>query len=372
MVGGLEWKVHYLATAYRARGHAVVVLCGLDRFRRRGEVQVEQPYPVIRFAVHLQGMDYLRINSMLGYLALRKAHRRTRFDAVHAHSITYPGDCAVAFQRRTGVPAVLTPTGGDVQSVASIDYGVRLDGRWDRQMRENVRQAAAVTAINFDMAEELARLGARRRPPYIPNGVLWEQFQGPRTDALARRLGLEPGRFIFLGVGRNMPVKGYPDMLEAFAEVCRRDRRPVLVLVGRNVPSLRPQVEALGLAGRVFLIDQLPMSELPAVFRSADVFVSTSLMEGFPQVVAQALASGLPCVLSDNPGHRAVASVGGARVVAQKGAIPMAEAMLGLLENRAEAAALSEAGREGSRAYDWNAIAAQYLQLIEEVRAESC
>ena len=372
VVGGMEWKVHYLALAYRAMGHAVVVLCGLDRFRRGEAPQVDQPYPVVRFGVHMRGADALGINSALGYLALRQAHRTAALDVVQAHCITYPGNSAVAFQERYGVPAVLTPTGGDVQSVPGVAYGMRLQRGWDRTLRSNVRKAAAVTAINFDMVETLAQMGARNRPVYVPNGVLWEQFQGGPTDVLVRRCGLAPEAFIFLAVGRNVPVKGYPLLLEAFAALSRRRPRAVLAIVGRNVPGLRPDVQRLGLDGRVHLLDQMPMADLPAVFRSAHAFVSTSLMEGFPQVVAQAMAAGLPCILSDNPGHRAVASVGGAVVVENGGPAGIADEMERLMEDDDRRRSLSAAGREGSRAYDWGVVARRYVELFERVRGSSC
>ncbi|GMV97048.1 MAG: glycosyltransferase family 4 protein [Phycisphaerae bacterium] len=368
MVGGLEWKVHHLACAYMAMGHQVTVLTALKPDSSMPKVCCEQPYQVIRFGLPFRGTDRLLINRYLGLRALRRAHRGSALDIVHAHHVIIPAHSAIQFQKSAGVPVVLTPTGGDVQCVREIGYGVRLDPFWERVLRRNVQNAAAVTAINHHMVEVLAELGARSRPRYIPNGVRWNDFQVARTDLLARRLGLPAGAFVFLSVGRLVEVKNQAGLLTAFAQVARRCREAVLVLVGRDVPSLGPQAREGGLEKRVFLIDQLPITELPAVFRSADAYVSAALMEGFPQVVAQALASGLPCVLSDNPGHRAVAGVGGAIVVNGTGPDELAEGMIRLVEDRALAGELAAAGHEGSRAYDWDEIARQYLQLFEEVR----
>jgi len=102
-------------------------------------------------------------------------------------------------------------------------------------------------------------------------------------------------------VGRLEPVKGYPLFLTAAAEVARSRAATRFVCVGSGPDDyarwLRDQAQALGLAER--LVWAGARADMPAVYSALDVAVSTSEREGFPNVVAEAMACGVPCVVTD-------------------------------------------------------------------------
>ena len=129
---------------------------------------------------------------------------------------------------------------------------------------------------------------------------------GPETRLHARqRHGLPADAPLILFVGKLVPRKGVLDLVKAFGQVQKRCRTDAgLVLVGEGVErsSVEEYVKANGLAS-VFLLGFMNQSEIPAIYCASDIFVVPSEFDPNPLVVLEAMACGLPCVLSDAVGR---------------------------------------------------------------------
>ena len=114
----------------------------------------------------------------------------------------------------------------------------------------------------------------------------WRAAWGAQRDTLVI------GRF-----GRYHALKGYAELVDAFAALPNRDRQ-LLVLGGRGVDQdnveLQRLIAAAGIASQVRLLGEI--RGLHSVLPALDLFVSTSHGESFPNVVAEAMACGVPCV----------------------------------------------------------------------------
>lgn len=146
------------------------------------------------------------------------------------------------------------------------------------------------------------RLGYADKFEVIPNGLNLDAMRpdpGARDEVL-RALNLPRDVQIVGHVGRAEPLKDHPTLLRAFARVARTHPRARLLLVGSRLtfdddylgkllpdPELREKIIALG-----------PREEIPKLMSAMDVFLLTSIAEGFPNVVAEALACGVPCVVT--------------------------------------------------------------------------
>lgn len=137
----------------------------------------------------------------------------------------------------------------------------------------------------------------------IPNGMDLNAFR-PSVELRARTraaLGIEGDAPVVGMVARYDALKDHQTFLRAAAAL--RARRPdaVFVLAGREVtdenPVLARQVDALGLRGAVHLLG--PCSDVAALYPAFDVAALSSLAEGFPNVLAEAMACGVPCVSTD-------------------------------------------------------------------------
>lgn len=148
-------------------------------------------------------------------------------------------------------------------------------------------------AIGYDPAKAII----------IPNGydVPPKKADIHVADDVRGQLGLGAGDILFGCAARYSPVKDYPGLIRAFAALAGENPRLRLLLIGRDVDKdnaeLGGLVDALGMNGRIFMLgdQKKPLSFMAAM----DVFVLNSRIEGFPNVVAEAMAAGTACIATD-------------------------------------------------------------------------
>lgn len=135
----------------------------------------------------------------------------------------------------------------------------------------------------------------------LHNGIDAEAFSfrpEARRD-LRRSLGITADAFVVGSVAAFLPAKNHEFLMRVFAQVAQRDPAARLVLVGAGPleTQVREQVRELGLETQVHLLGR--RSDIPEILAAMDALLLPSRHEGFPLVVLEAQASGLPCLLSD-------------------------------------------------------------------------
>ncbi len=190
----------------------------------------------------------------------------------------------------------------------------------------------------------------------IANGVFLDKFQ-PNPDLH------EP---LVIGfAGRYHMAKGYPYLFETMSLL--KAHRIVFKIAGSGASLDNPEVKALFEqyqldAQKVHLLDQV--ADMPAFYQSVDAFLMTSITEGFPNVLVEAMASGLPCISTD---------VGDAKyIVDQLGAIvpprdpeALANAILDYVHSsQAEKLQLKQASRARvEQHFSIESVSQQYLEM---------
>ncbi|NIP58594.1 MAG: glycosyltransferase, partial [Gemmatimonadetes bacterium] len=220
---------------------------------------------------------------------------------LHAHQLYSSTLAGAAASLVTGLPLVVKVT-------ASGPLGEA------RQLRERLpflplrrlafRRVRRVLVLSEPMARELVDLGFRRRQMRrVPNCV-----EVPRDPVEAPRA--PEGRFRLLYAGRLATEKSLGTLLEAAGTLAGEGHAVAVDLVGapdpdRNAePALRERARALG--GRVEVRFHGFRTDVDAFYREADAFVLPSRSEGMSNALLEALAHGLPCVVSDIPENREV------------------------------------------------------------------
>lgn len=209
----------------------------------------------------------------------------------------------------------------------------------------------------------------------VPLAVPLEEFTpGPTDPELLRRHGLE-GRRVILFVGRMAGNKRIDLLIEALPLVMRECPDAALLLVGddrghssfvENVARFRARAAELGLADRVVIPGKI--DDLSACFRSASVYASASLHEGFGVPPIEAMACGLPVVVSRATAHPWV--VGDAGLLAEPGeAEDLARKIALVLTNDAVREKLIGRGFERARRYSRDAYDANWGALVRSVVA---
>ena len=367
-MGGLEWKVHYLAKEFAASGHKVTVFTPHPhRAYRSVAAPPAKGYVVIRRGYPGPGMGRFGVITWLLRRAVRQVHRVNPIDVIHCHPLGIPSQIGVSAALGSGTVVVATTSGGDV--AWQTDEGVveRLPPKLHRWVRASAARLDAIVAVSRSMRSAINALDVHTRIVDIPNGVAWSEFQGGRSRFLRDKLGIAEGTLIVLSVGRNIGSKNYRRAMEAFRLAIQTTPDACYVIVGRDVTHLSATSEARALGPHVRLVDQQPMELLPSIYHSADVFLNASLTEGFSQVNAQALASGLPLVLTDAPGNVDAGDHGGALIASATDVNDMSQKLIELLTNRTRREELALAAHAAGRHYAWEKIAGSYLALFEEL-----
>jgi len=252
------------------------------------------------------GIEVLILRHMRPELAPREAFASAReirtllevgrFDVVHTHS-TKAGALGRFAARAAGVPAVVHTFHGfpfhDFQSplrrAAYIAAERRLGRITDRFIAVGVSVAAEAVRLGLAAPERMRVISVSIEGRSVP--------QTPQTRARARHLLGIPEQAELIGtVGRIDAQKAPHHFVEAIARMARPDLHAVWIGEG----PLRSQAESLirrrGLGGRVHLIGE--RSDVADLLPGLDVFVMTSLYEGLPCAIVEAMRCGLPVVAS--------------------------------------------------------------------------
>ena len=345
--GGVRAHLADCARLLAADGHDVIVeapaavLDGLDLEPARAEPLEIGPRP--------------SLNDTLAVARLRRLGRRA--DVLHAHGLRAGALAALALGRRRRGRTRLVVT------LHNLTVGGRLTTLvGDRLERLIARRADLVLAVSPDLAERAQDLGAPHVELAIIPAVPPQQPAEPGASdtAVAEDAWPRSGARL-LTVARLAPQKGLPLLLEAAA------------ILSREVDAGRLEAFTWALAGEGpgrqeaaerIAAEQLPVtllgrrSDAPALMEAADIVIQTSLWEGQPLTIQEALRAGAAIVATD---------VGGTAVTARGGAIlvvPQAQAIAEALET------LLSDPESRSRAVQRAREAAQRLPGLEDLCAQ--
>ena len=318
--GGVRAHLADCARLLAANGHDVIVeapaavLDGLDIEPARAEPLEIGPRP--------------SLNDTLSVARLRRLGRRA--DVLHAHGLRAGALAALALGRRRRGRTRLVVT------LHNLTVGGRLTTLvGDRLERLIARRADLVLAVSPDLAERAQDLGAPHVEVAIIPAVSPQQPAEPSTsDAAAAEDAWPRSGARLLTVARLAPQKGLPLLLEAAAILSREVDAGRLTAFTWALAGDGPGREQ---AAERIAAEQLPVtllgrrSDAPALMEVADIVVQTSLWEGQPLTIQEALRAGTAIVATD-VGGTAVTARGGALLVDPQ-AQTIAEALRTLLSD---------------------------------------
>jgi glycosyltransferase involved in cell wall biosynthesis len=261
---------------------------------------------------------------------------------------------------------LLIPTRGAAQVVTIHDLDYLLHPqRAEAEMRRDFPALAAAHAQRADQvivssryaaAEVAARLGVARAKVSVCSPGVPEWASAIAAERAVRRIS--PGPILFLGTLE--PRKNVGGLFEAYARLrTRRVDTPPLVMAGKARDSVVHELAKLReapLAGHVELRGYISDAERQQLYRSATMLVLPSFEEGFGLPVLEAMACGLPVVVSDRGALPEVAG-DAASPIPPGDADALAAAMERLLDPE-NARRASERGRSRAARYSWAACAA--------------
>lgn len=279
--------------------------------------------------------------SLAGLRAARAIIRHSAPDIVHGHG------SRAAFYARLADPSAR-------QRMIYTVHGIHADrsGSPLRRFASTVAERALRrrTAHFVCVSEADARHGAEiglldpARTTVVYNGI--ESIAPVAPGGFRDELGITEGTPLALAVGRYSQPKDHPTLLRAWALVHERMPDAVLALIGGGElgPATRALVTSLGLGSSVRFV--APRPDLVPAYTDADVLALSSLWEGLPYVVLEALACGTPVVSTDVDGiPEAVTHGVSGLLVPPAQPEALGAALVSLLGDPSRARGMGEAGR---------------------------
>ena len=223
-------------------------------------------------------------------------------DVIHSHFLSPSGESAVLAAHKHGVPVVATLRGAELRNMPELDYGSMRNPAYRYLFSWAKSMISHTTAPNRSLTSELiSTYGvAPDRVSFVPNGVALECFSKENsTHSPSRELRL-------IAVGWFTELKNHMVILEALAALGSQSIYLTLVGEGYLSKEYRTFIEQAGLEEYVSIQGTVERGALLRLLATSDCLVHPSLIEGMPNVVLEALYLGLPCIVSEIPGHREV------------------------------------------------------------------
>jgi glycosyltransferase involved in cell wall biosynthesis len=365
--GGAGQATASLAKEFAAAGHDVLVLT--SRFKDQPADEKTDGFRIQRVPVIRRRRDRCTPPEMLTFLmsasvaALGKV-RAWKPDAVIAFFGIPSGPIGLLLRMISGRPYIVSLRGGDVPGFQPYDLALfhKLLGPLIRLLWN---QAFAVVANSAGLQALALRFAPQLPVAVIPNGVDARNFH-PLATGDKHHTG--PVRLLF--VGRVVFQKGLDVLLEALAGLpMGTDYELEIIGDGDERPALTLEAARLGVAPRITFTGWCERIAIAERYRQADIFVFPSRDEGMPNVVLEAMASGLPIVATAIAGSEELVREGeNGHLVPAEDAAALTAALARLIAQPETRQTMGRASRERiEREYTWKRVAEAYLELAHQM-----
>ncbi len=354
-VGGAETQVHALCGRLAALGHGVLLISLTD------------VAPVFAtgagFRVCALGMTKRAGSAIAAYRKLLRLARELQPDVVHSHMF-HANVLARLLRLSMPLPLLICSAHSTNEGGAARMLAYRLTDRLS-DLNTNV-SAAGVAAFVRLKASPAGKIVA------MHNGIDTTRFAfgADRRRETRGNLALQPNQKMLLAAGRLVPAKDYPNLLHAFALVCRHHDHVQLAIAGQGSerPVLQALVQQLALTRRVTFLGL--RDDIAELMSGADVFVLSSAWEGFGLVVGEAMACERVVVATDCGGVREVTG-DSALLVPARDSPALAAALLQALElGEQEAKAIGRLARARiEQLFSLDQVVPDWLRIYETTAA---
>jgi len=343
---GTEIATYFLAEHLARRGHIVHVITSLD------EGLPDESYEK-GFYIHRIPLIKIRIFGMLLYWrAIIRTIRKIDPDLVHAQSLV-SGMPALISKKLLKIPYAVWGQGSDVYLP---------DGFIKLTSKMVIKNADSAIALTDDMKKVMQKI-YHRDIVVVPNGInIADQLDKPDMKDEAAH-----GKSI-LYVGRLESVKGVQYLIRAMKRVHDKipDARLIIIGDGKERDMLEALSIQLGIQKYVQIGGEVPHEKVLSFMQQADVFVLPSLSEGFPMVIIEALACGLPIVASRVGGvPEIITNDTNGYLVEAKDAETIANKIILLLQDEKLRKKISDNNKQLVKKYTWENVIVELERLYQ-------
>ena len=362
-VGGAQRQIAYMANHLSRRNIEVSLLV----VKKKGEM-IDKIVPEVEIVSCFRlasRMPFLGV--IFQVLAIIRAARSKRPNVIYCRLMEFPG--AVA-GKILGIPTVVAEINNPRKSLETKYKFLQLKKFYRMYAGEIARKLAVLVVAN---SSRLARESKRffklnSKPFFIYNGIDIEQIEKESCETLNHKWILNKETPLIVSVGRLVPSKDFFSLLEAIAILNQTTKARLLIVGGGKLKKqLQKKIGSLNLGEIVSLVGN-KANPYPFM-KEADVYVSSSIYEGFSNSLIEALALGLPIVSTDHDFGADEMIEDGVSGILVPTADP--EAMAGglerVLKDRKYAETLSRNARKRAQNFTIEKMVSGYEKLFREV-----
>ncbi|OWY68936.1 hypothetical protein B7486_23855 [cyanobacterium TDX16] len=291
-------------------------------------------------------------------------------DVVHLHGLwTGQNWAAGKAARKIGKPYIMTPHSMMMPWAWRRSRWKKLPAGWLFE-HANLRGARFLHALADGEARAMRELGFNERIEVIPNGLHVAEFeQLPSAYALEARFPELSGRNLLVFIGRIHPQKGIVQALQGAFDTFAAAKDWHFVIAGPDEVGMQRMLAAAvarkKMTERVTFTGLLSREEVRSLLGRAGVLLQPSMSEGLSMSIVEALAAGVPVVISEACNMPEVEAGGAGRIVeADRGAI--SSALKPIVASEDARREMSRRARELAwERYDWRGLIPRYVELYE-------
>jgi glycosyltransferase involved in cell wall biosynthesis len=296
-------------------------------------------------------------NGWMAARALLPHVRRFEPDLIFSCFLYPDGYAALRIGKALAVPVVVLSIGSDINRIG--------DPITAMHTRTVLREADTVVTVSGDLRLKAVAMGApAEKTRTVVNGCDLSIFHVRDRLEARQKLDIDPASQAVVYIGRMDVKKGLRELVEAAALL--RPERPnlhvYLVGEGPDRPIIEKAIQAHNAAGYIHALPGCAFDDVAGWMAAANLVTLPSYMEGCPNVVLEALASGRPVVATNVGGIPEIMNEACGRLVPPRDAGALAQALASVLDRTWDAQAISA---YGSRS--WDAVAAELLEIFESV-----
>jgi teichuronic acid biosynthesis glycosyltransferase TuaC len=270
----------------------------------------------------------------------------------------YPeGYAALKIGKVLSVPVVARSRGSDINRIGDPVSAMHT--------RAVLREADFLVTVSGDLRNKAVAMGA---PPEktraILNGCDLSVFHVRDRPEARRKLGIDPATEAVVYIGRMDVKKGLRELVDAAVSLhpLRSDLHVYLVGEGPDRPLIEGAIQANNAVSYIHVLPGCAFDDVAVWMAAADLVTLPSYMEGCPNVVLEALASGRPVVATNVGGIPEILNNECGRLVPPREPAMLAEALASVLDRTWDAKAISA---HGSRS--WEMVAGELFEIFESL-----
>ncbi|MFH1868867.1 MAG: glycosyltransferase [Candidatus Omnitrophota bacterium] len=306
--GGPVKGVHELCKALVRRGIDLRVFTTDADIEKRLNVPLNTEQEVDGVRVIYHPVEFFKSYYYSSGLAARIKSEVSKFDIVHIHSVfLYPTYITAYWCRVKGIPYIINPFGALDPEMIKLKSAI-IKTLYIRIIeKKNIEKAATLHVASEYEKGQFLSLGLESSVTVIPRGIDLDDYKPPHPakDFRQRHPQLK-GKEIILSLGRIHFKKGFDMLAAAFKEIVAKREKTQLVIAGPDERGYAEKVKALfgklKLQDNVLFTGMLLGEDKLAAFYASDLFVLPSYGENFGITVLEAMACGIPVVITKKVG----------------------------------------------------------------------